>query len=277
MDLKNVDQPVIARVNKQADKVAPRERGRQWYLDPDDQPRYRGAAKERSKTAIPLVAKGSAKAEFDKPRMPRAVTDIPELSLEAQVPRVVKGVTQIPALADPRLDRGEPVGDDGAMGYVRMRVRLDNGELSILDSHLVEGPLREGAAFVGGYAYDVTLGDELLHAGPTPDLGERRSFIAPNPAAGEDMHHITEVSEAIFTVRVPAEKLTRSSLGDVRVRLFRLKDEAAEGRLVPEPLDRRFPDAVRVVAETRGLPTKVLPREILRRGGVTGQGAPSDG
>lgn len=256
------------------DKVAIRRTGRQYYLDPDLQRRYDGVDKVARTERVAPVPRGDLKAAFVRPRAPRPrhLDQIDRLDLPPMEPVVVGGVP-----ADPRLtvDPDAFAGEAGLMdseGYVRMRVLVQGDSLTVLDSHLVDGPLREGASFPGGFAYDVTVGEELLHAGPVPDLGVRRSFIDPDGPTDERFHHLTEATTNVFTVRVPAELVTPDRLRRIEVRLYRLKDEAVATRATREPVSRRFEQEVRVVAARTGLPRSVLPAEIRRRGGVTGQG-----
>ena len=42
--------------------------------------------------------------------------------------------------------------------YVRLRVRVREGRLSVIDSHLVDGPLGRPRTFGGSNAYELTLG-----------------------------------------------------------------------------------------------------------------------
>ena len=153
--------------------------------------------------------------------------------------------------------------------YVRLRIRVRNGRLSVVDSHLVDGPLSPDKAFPGTNAYEVTIGDRLLHAGALPDLGFQRSFVDPNAPDEQQTHHFTEQGDFEFSARVPAKELTRETIGDVAVRLHRVKGEARAEVLSGEPLAVQFEREMRPLGELRGLPESALPEEIERRGGRT--------
>jgi hypothetical protein len=153
--------------------------------------------------------------------------------------------------------------------YVRLRIRVRDGRLSVVDSHLVDGPLSPDKAFPGTNAYEVTLGDRLLHAGALPDLGLQRSFVDPNAPDDQQAHHLAERDVFEFSARVPAEALTPETIGDVEVRLHRVKGEARADVLSGDRLDVQFAREMRPVGELRGLPESVLPEEIERRGGHT--------
>lgn len=221
------------------------DQGRPGVLEGSRLPAYEGPAKGGATETVAAHDRGPRKGDFAKPRLPRgsrAAVDLPPMQT-----------------AERANEQEKPVE-----AYVRMRVLVDGDTLKVLDSHLVEGPLREGDSFPGRYAYDVTLGADLLHAGPAPDLGVRRSFIPPDADENERTHHDTALDRTIFTVRVSAEQLTAARLPEIQVTLYRLKDEAT-GNASREALPSRFPRSTRVVAARSGLPRSVLPTEIRRR------------
>jgi hypothetical protein len=153
--------------------------------------------------------------------------------------------------------------------YVRLRIRVRGDQLSVVDSHLVDGPLGQANGFPGSNAYEVRLGDRLLHAGALPDLGIQRSFVAPNAPKGQRVHHVTERDVFEFSARVAAHEITRETIGDIVVRLYRVKGEARSERLTTQPLDVQFARELRAVSELRGLPEAALPQAIEQRGART--------
>jgi hypothetical protein len=153
--------------------------------------------------------------------------------------------------------------------YVRLQIRVNRGRLSIVDSRLVDGPLGQATGFPGGNAYEVTLGDRLLHAGALPDLGVQRSFPNLQGPPEQRGHYLTEQSVFEFTARVPAAELTLETIGEIAVRLHRVKEEAYADRMGDAPLAEQFAREMRPVAELVGLPDSVLPEAIERRGGRT--------
>jgi hypothetical protein len=162
-----------------------------------------------------------------------------------------------------------PAGAGGAAGeqYIRLRVRMHGDRLTVLDSHLVDGPLGQAQGFSAAHVYELTLGDRLLHAGELPDLGLQRSFVNPdNPKAG---HFITERPITEFTARVAAHEVTPETVHRITLRVHRVKAEARDGQLGAAPLAARFPREIRPVAELVGLPESALPHTIEARGGRT--------
>jgi hypothetical protein len=157
----------------------------------------------------------------------------------------------------------------GREQYIRLRVRVNEGKLSVVDSHLVDGPLAQAQGFAAGNAYEVTLGDRLLHAGALPDIGVQRSFVNPKGPPEQRGHHITERAIYEFMARVPAHEVSRETIDRIAVRLYRVKEEARADRLGAAPLVRQFARDVRPVAELVGLPASALPQAIEERGGRT--------
>jgi hypothetical protein len=176
-------------------------------------------------------------------------------------------MTDLADMEPPR--RRPPASGEQLERYVRLRIRVRGDRMSVVDSHLVDGPLSQVTAFPGSNAYEVTLGERLLHAGALPDLGVQRSFVAPDPPEDQRAHHITERAVFEFFARVPAVELTPETIGDIAVRLHRVKGEARAERLTGEPLDVQFEREMRLVAELRGLPETALPEAIARRGAST--------
>jgi len=158
--------------------------------------------------------------------------------------------------------------------YVRLRVQVRGDRMTVLDSHLVDGPLAAPTTLHGAGVYEVTVGDRLVHAAAVPDLGlEQRSFPNPDGPPDQHGHHLTERTISEFSVRIPAEELTAETIGTVNVRLHRLVDPASGVRVGAQSLRAQLNEQVEPVAELAGLPESVLPEAIEARGGRTGRGA----
>jgi len=164
---------------------------------------------------------------------------------------------------------GRSKSDASREQYIRIRIRVRNDRLSVIDSHLVDGPLVQTKRFSGTNAYEVTVGDQLLHAEALPDVGVQRSFVNPSGPPEQRGHYFTERPIYEFVARVPANEVSRETIGKMAVRLYRLKDEARTDRLGSAPLAQQFERQLRQVAELVGLPASVLPEAIEERGGRT--------
>jgi hypothetical protein len=146
-------------------------------------------------------------------------------------------------------------------GYVRLHVRVDNGQMSVIGSQQVDGPLAEVSAFPGGHAYEVTLEGKRLHAGALPDLNLVRSFPNPNGPPQEQLHHTYELPTYDFNVRVPRQALTSKALSKVEVALYRVKDTVPKVLAGIQPLADAHDRELREVARMKGLPATVLKKK----------------
>jgi len=212
-----------------------------------DAPKYDGPSKSDK---LPGAKRGRAKEAFVRTDAPGA------RETEAGQPDMQptkSGTASAPALEQ----------------YVRLRIRVRGDQLSVVDSHLVDGPLAQVNGFPGSNAYEIRLGDRLLHAGALPDLGIQRSFVAPHALKGQRVHHITEREVFEFSARVAAHEITRETIGNIIVRLYRVKGEARREPLTTHTLDVQFPREMRAIAELRGLPEAALPQAIEQRGART--------
>lgn len=176
---------------------------------------------------------------------------------------------QIPRVPTPHTVAVERRAGGQGEQYVRLRMRLRGEQLSVIDSHLVDGPLGQVTGFPGGNAYEVTLDGRLLHAGALPDFGIQRSFPNPGGPASQRGHFVTERDVVEFAARVPADELTPDTIRRVQVTLHRVTEEARVPRLGPEPLLAQFEHQLRPVSTLVGVPTSALPEAIEARGGRT--------
>ncbi len=152
--------------------------------------------------------------------------------------------------------RPQPVGGGG---YVRLRVRVENGEMSIVDSHLVDSPLLMPTTLHAAHAYEVTVGTTLLHADSIPDLGIVRSFANPDGPPEQRRHHSYALSTYEFDARVPTDALTAEALPDVTVALYRMKDRSPVRVQTLSRLGAQFERELREVARLRGIDPQFLP------------------
>jgi hypothetical protein len=154
-------------------------------------------------------------------------------------------------------------GGNGSGRYVRFRVRVEDGEMSIVDSHLVDSALLMPPTIHGEYAYEVTDGTRLLHADTIPDLGVVRAFSDPNGTREQRGHHTYRESTYEFDVRVPAEELTPAGLPKIAVVLYRAKERAPTRTLTTAaPLGAQFERELREVTRVSGIPRHTLPSAL---------------
>jgi hypothetical protein len=192
-----------------------------------------------------------------------------------------------PASSRPREDSGgdrpdqEPVaprqvGRPGEQ-YVRLRIRVEGDRLSVVDSHLVDGPLSQTTTFQGTNAYEVSYEDRLLHAGTIPDLGVQRSFANPAGPPEQRGHFLTSRDVYEFSARVPAQEVTPETIDRIRVRLHRVEEATSAAQLEAAPLAAQFQGRIQPTAELIGLPESALPERIAARGDRTATGPTDQG
>ena len=138
-------------------------------------------------------------------------------------------------------------------GYVRLRVLVQNEELSIVGAKFVAGPLAPVETFHPGLAYEVMLGSRRVAAGLIPDAGVWRSF--PDPLARLEMqgHHITHVSSYEIAVRVPAQELSVSALPKARITLYRWRGTGATAAVMGRSLKTQLKGRVDTIAMLDGI------------------------
>lgn len=169
-------------------------------------------------------------------------------------------------------------------GYLRLQVHVENGQMSIVDSHRVAGPLAQTPMFEGRYAYEVSDSGRLLHAGSIPDVGTVRGFSHPNGTLEQRAHHTYELASYDFHARVPLNAVTRSALSKVAVVLYRVKEHAPAraplARAVSaESLGAQRERELREVGRVVGLPAWILDsgaRKSAARSGARAQRTPAE-
>jgi hypothetical protein len=143
--------------------------------------------------------------------------------------------------------------------YVRLRLRVENGALSLMGASAVEGPLVMEEHLHGPLVYEVGTDQTRLAIGSIPDLGICRSFPHPQPVPGQEGHHITAVSSDEFTVRVPQQQFAAVALPDVQVRVYRVKGGKPDLSTGSRSLPLRSTPELRQVAQLQGIHLDTLP------------------
>jgi hypothetical protein len=146
-----------------------------------------------------------------------------------------------------------------ADGYVRMRVRVTDDRMRILNVTSVEGPLAQPTSIVGEHAYEVTLDNNQLAAEGIADIGVQRSY----PRPGEHEHHMTELTSYEFNVRVPRSALPEGAVERLNINLYRLPDAKPKPIQGAALLSRQLGPQAQLVARIEGLrPEHIDPAAI---------------
>ena len=154
---------------------------------------------------------------------------------------------------------------DGGQGYVRLAVHVRDGAMEIVDASVVDGPLVTNSDLTGQMVYQATVGGRRVAAEAFTELGEAIGFAPPDePELG---HHVAEIGEFEFNVRVPREDLSLNELPTLEIELLRptRTTQLSEELDVPPgvPFERAAADAgvemPEVVASLSGLELDSLP------------------
>jgi len=227
--------------------------------DVPHEPRLRDAPGKDERGADRLAEERAhlpGKAAFDQAR-PTAQEGKSEARGEQQPPH--RPIDQQPS---------EHGGPRSGEYYVRLTVRVDDGNLSVVDSHFVDGPLAQTTVFHGPFAYEVTDGGRLLHAGSIPDLGVVRAFADPEGTPEQHRHHSYQQTSYEFDVRVPAAALREAALSNVAIILHRVKAPDQIGTratsLAEVPLASQRSEAFREIGRVVGIPPHLLTPDLHR-------------
>jgi hypothetical protein len=145
-------------------------------------------------------------------------------------------------------------------GYVRLRVHVEDGELSVQDITAVEGPLLEHTPLQGDLAYEVLVGGKRVASGSIPDIGAMRSFPHPDPARGQEGHYITPATSFDFLIRIPKDTATENNLRRMQIPLYRIKEGPLPQTEGPESLGELFEKELREVGRIKGVKIDELPK-----------------
>ncbi|AEU37157.1 Peptidase M64, IgA [Granulicella mallensis] len=107
-------------------------------------------------------------------------------------------------------------------GYMRMDVSLQNGKLSILEAHEVQGPLVQPDTLTNGLVSEVSVDDQRVAVGAHPDASVSHSFQEPGHGPGG--HHISVRQNVEFVVRVPIGALRGVDPAKVTLSVFELQE-----------------------------------------------------
>ena len=173
--------------------------------------------------------------------------------------------TQLPVTdTRPKLDQTGLVvaaAGDGPKS-VRLRLRIVNGQVSVIGVRVVPGVLPPPERLDFGLAYEVKSGTRRVALGSIPDVGMRRSYPDPEGRPGMQGHHLQELESIEVNLRLPQRDFSAATLGKLTVQLFRMKSQPPAAVINATPLVEQFRDYLRPVAELRGIDLQKLPPRL---------------
>ncbi|HEX6539415.1 MAG TPA: hypothetical protein VF155_09565 [Candidatus Dormibacteraeota bacterium] len=159
---------------------------------------------------------------------------------------------RIPQSYQPQQARPGVVTMVSKESYVRIQVRVSNGNPKVIGISEVPGPLGPPEPVFGGLAYEVTLGNKRIGFGSIPDP-VWRSFPPETPTKGMEGHHFSEASDYEFTARVPRAELSAAALPELQIGVYRHDGTQVVQPTGDVPVAREFGNVLTSVARLQGV------------------------
>jgi hypothetical protein len=145
--------------------------------------------------------------------------------------------------------------------YLRLTLRVQDGNMSLIQSHKVEGPLIIEDRIYGNLAYEVILSSKRIALGSIVDVGVNRSF--PNPygeRSDQEGHYFVELPSYEFDVRIPAKDLSISILPHIEIILYEVKSPI-DTIISEKSLAYQFRSQLHEVSRLKGIDIQALPQQ----------------
>jgi hypothetical protein len=149
-------------------------------------------------------------------------------------------------------------------GYVRLRVRMEEGELQLRGAKFVEGPLQQDEPVSAGLTYEARIGRRRVAHGDMPDSVEWRSHPDPAGRRGLEGHHVVEQRTSNFNVRIPAGEVDEKTIEKLNVTVYRWRGEGPGDHIGVNDLALAPKAAVETVATLKGLAMSDMPKGLVR-------------
>lgn len=242
----------------------------------------------RRKRATPSRQKAGAAPIVEDAKLPRMGDGEPEPRRFGKVLRVMAASPKAPAGTRGRMTRfrasaksgvermpkkgfadqeppKSPRGNDGENGrardgYVRLRVQVEDGELSVVGAKFVAGPLAPSATITAGLAYEVAIGARQIAAGDIIDAGTWRSYPDPQNRPGMTGHHLTQLNSYEVAVRIPASEVSISALAKAHITLYRWHGKEPAAFEAGRSMKAQLTGKVETVATLKGIRLASLPK-----------------
>jgi len=144
--------------------------------------------------------------------------------------------------------------------YLRLRLRVEDEQMSLVEARKVEGPLLMENEINSNFVYEAVLPSKRLALGSIIDVGVNRSFPNPEGVQGQEGHFFIELPSFEFNARIPAEELSLPDLPKVEIAVYRVKSPVKES-VREKSLAREFGNELREVAKLKGISLKALPKK----------------
>jgi hypothetical protein len=208
-----------------------------------------------------MEAVGQVKTVLRNTLLPLMGTDFSTPASGGNLMTKVQDIAQTTPQHDLQKPRSDQAGTSPSDGYLRVEMRFENGQVSVIGAGEVPGPLTMPSAVINGFAYEVLLGDQQIALGSLPDVGLRRAFANRDVPGPEGKHRFIPVPTFDFFVRIPKTQISEVNLPNLTILLHNVRN--APDRLVPgAALQEQSGVETEEVARFRGLSSERLPAEV---------------
>lgn len=153
------------------------------------------------------------------------------------------------------------ITSDPSDGYVRLKIHMEDGKLSVTDAKEVPGPFVTQTAVNLGYNYEVTTDDKPISLGFLPDVGVRRSFANIDAPGIELREHITILPSFDFFVRVPKNQISEKTLPRMTIAVHEVK-QTPDTLLKEVPLIKQTGLVSTEIGRMDGIKIDEVPKEV---------------
>jgi hypothetical protein len=145
-------------------------------------------------------------------------------------------------------------------GYLRLHLRVQDGQMSLLEVRKVDGPLLMENEIDSKLVYEAALPSKRIALGSIIDVGVNRSYPNPEGVPGQEGHFFIDLPSFEFDARIPAKGLSSRDLPKVEIAVYRVKGPvrktAGEKSLAVD-----LGNELREVARLKGISLKSLPQK----------------
>jgi len=144
-------------------------------------------------------------------------------------------------------------------GYLRLRLLVQNGVMSVVEAHKVDGPLIMEDRIDSTLVYEAVVSSKRIATEAITDVGYNRSYPNPEGVPGQEGHLFVETPSYELYARLPVRDLSSSLLPKLEIALYRVKSPI-ENTMGEKSLAAKFGNELREVARLKGISIKELPQ-----------------
>jgi hypothetical protein len=133
----------------------------------------------------------------------------------------------VPSAVARRVETETAMAESGDDSYVRLLVRMEQGNMRVVDAREIAGPLVQPDTVAHGLAHELLIGGRRVAIGSLPDAAVSRSFSEIGPE-GPREHHIYPLDTYEFVIRVSRSELRGTELARMTVNVVSVQANRGE-------------------------------------------------